>query len=580
MEGGFNDVSLALTPEASERAVIAEVDRILEPYGSFSAIPRAEQVSNWYLENELRGLRQMALVIPMIFLGVATFLLNVVLRRIVTVQREQIAALKALGYSNRAIGWHYIQWAVLVTLIGSLIGIVMGTLLSRFMLDMYMDYFRFPFLEYTWSFSNLMAAVLASLLAAGLGALGAVRTAVKLPPAEAMRPAPPAHYRVSLVERLGLRRFLSQPARMVIRNLSRRPLRALASITVIALAAAIVVVGTSFMASIDELIEIQFSIAQRQDITVSFFEPAGRASFHEIAALPGVLQVEPTRAVPARLRNGHRHKQVAIQGLLPDPTLQRIIGADHRPISLPSRGLVLSSILGEILDLEAGDTVIVEVLEGTRPIRQVEVTELVDDFMGLSAYMDIEALQRMVRQGDTLSGAVMQIDSRRRQEIYDRLRLMPAIAGVALRQAALENIETFMGENMGMVTAANLFFAVVIAFGVIYNTARISLSENRRELASLRVIGFTRREISAILLGELAVLTVAAIPLGLVLGNGMVVAAVQAFESELFRIPIVMEGGVFVIAAVTVVGSMILSAAVVRRRLHNLDLIAVLKTRE
>ena len=580
MEGGFNDVSLLLAKGASERAVISRLDQLLEPYGGFGAIGRAEQISNWYLENELQGLQSMAFIIPMIFLGVATFLLNLVLRRIVAVQREQIAALKALGYSNRSIGLHYTQWAVAVTFLGAAIGLVAGTLLSRGMLGIYMEYFRFPLLEYQWSVASLLGAIGVSLAASALGALGAVRTAVTLPPAEAMRPAAPTRFRVSLVERLGLRRFLSQPARMIVRNLARRPIRALASITGIAFAAAIMVVGVAMVASMEELLEVQFNIAQRQDVTVSFFEPAEGRAIHEVASLPGVLQLEPMRVVPARLRYGHRSKQVAIQGLETSPSLQRIIGADYRPVDLPRQGLVLSATLGEILGAQVGDTVEIEVLEGTRPHRRAVVAELVDDFLGTSAYMEIEALQRMARQGETLSGAVMKVDSMELDRLYERLKDMPAVAGVGLRRAQLENFQTYMGENMGMLTAANLFFALVIAFGVIYNTARISLSETSRELASLRVIGFTRREISAILLGELTVLTVAAIPLGLVLGYGMVLAAMRSFESELFRIPIVLTGDTFVMATVTVVVSMVLSAAVVRRRLYNLDLIGVLKIRE
>ncbi|MCZ6506489.1 MAG: ABC transporter permease, partial [Acidobacteria bacterium] len=564
----------------SRQDVINRLDDLLETYGGLGAYDREDHVSHHYLSSEFDQLSQMARLFPTIFLGVAAFLLNVVLSRLVSTQREQIAALKALGYSNRSIGLHYTQWALAITFLGAVIGLVAGTLLSRAMLGIYMEYFRFPVLEYEWSVVSLVAVIGVSLAASALGALGAVRTAVTLPPAEAMRPAAPASFRVSLVERLGLRRFLSQPARMIVRNLARRPLRALASITGIAFAAAIMVVGAAMMASIDELLEVQFNIAQRQDVTVSFFEPVERGAIHEVASLPGVLQLEPMRVVPARLRHGHRYKQVAIQGLEASPSLQRIIGADYRPVDLPSQGLVLSALLGEILDVEVGDTVEVEVLEGTRPHRSAVVAELVDDFLGTSAYMEIEALQRMVRQGETLSGAVMKVDSLQLERLYKRLKKMPFVAGVGLRRAQLENFQTYMGDNMGMVTAANLFFAFVIAFGVIYNTARISLSETSRELASLRVIGFTRREISAILLGELAVLTLAAIPLGLVLGYSMFVAAMQSLESELFRIPIVLSGDTFAMATVTVVASMVVSAAVVRRRLYNLDLIGVLKIRE
>ncbi len=582
MEGGFNDVALGLagSSPALERAAITELDRILEDYGGRGAIPRSEQPSHWYLENELNQLQSMAFVVPMIFLGVAAFLLNVVLRRTVAVQREQIAALKALGYTNLRLALHYGQWAAAVVLIGAGIGIGVGLLLAGGMLSMYMDYFRFPFLVYEVSLPSILAALAVSFAAAALGAVGAVRSVASLPPAEAMRPAAPVSFRVSVLERLGARRWLSQPARMVLRNLSRRPLRAAMSIVGIAFAGAIMVVGSAMMDSMDELLEVHFNIVQRQDVAVSFFEPVERAALHELAALPGVLQVEPTAVVAARLVNGHLRKQTAIQALAPDARLRRVVDVDYRAIRLDRPGLVLSALLAEELQVEPGDALQVEVLEASRPVREVVVADTVDDLLGVTAYMEQESLQRLLRREDTLNGAMLMIDPRSEKRLFRLLKGMPMVAGVTLRAAALENIQTYMLDNMSMVMGVNLLFAVIIAFGVIYNTARISLSETSRELASLRVIGFTRAEVSSILLGELSVLTLASIPLGLILGYGMIAGAMAAFESELFRLPVVVEASTFLISAATVLGSMALSAWTVRRKLHDLDLVAVLKTRE
>lgn len=582
MEGGFNDVALTLAdPSPSlERAVIVELDAILDPYGGLGAIPRADQTSNWYLQNELTQLENMGLLVPLIFIAVATFLLNVVLRRTVAVQREQIAALKALGYSNVRLGVHYVQWAVVVVALGALLGIGAGLLLAEAMLGLYMEYFRFPLLIYNVSASSILIAVGVSLVAATVGALGAVRGVASLPPAEAMRPAAPETFRVSLFERLGARRWLSQPARMVLRNLSRRPVRAGLSIVGIAFAGAIMVVGSAMMDSMDELLEVQFNIIQRQDLSVSFFEPVERSAVHELAALSGVLQVEPTNGVAARLRNGHLRKQTAIQALAPDARLQRVVDVDYRAIRLDRPGLVLSTLLAEQLQVEPGDALMVEIMEDGRPVREVVLTDTVDDLLGVTAYMEQESLRRLVRRDDTISGAMLKIDALAEERLFGLLKAMPAVAGVTLRSAALENIQTYMLDNMGMMMSVNLLFAVIIAFGVIYNTARISLSETSRELASLRVIGFTRREISSILLGELGILTVVSIPLGLLLGYGMIAGVMSAFESELFRLPVVVDPNTFLVAAATVLGSMAVSAWTVRRKLHDLDLVAVLKTRE
>ena len=367
MEGGFNDVSLALAEGASPEPAIVELDQLLEPYGGLGAIPRAQQISNWYLQNELMGLRGMALLLPMIFLGIAAFLLNVVLRRMVAVQREQIAVLKAIGYSNLRLGIHFTQWAVVVSVLGGALGIALGTLLSAGMLQMYMEYFRFPELILRWSWGQILGALLACGAASVLGAAAAVRSVVRLPPAEAMRPAPPDAFRVSLLERLGLRRFLTQPVRMVLRNLSRRPLRAAMSVVGIAFAASIMVLASAAMDSFEELMRLQFNVVQRQDVTVTFFEPEGRAAFYELASVPGVVEVEPLNGVSARLRNGNRNRQVGIQALQPDARLQRVVGADYQPLDLDRSGLILSRTLADGLGVAPGDTVRVEALMGTRP---------------------------------------------------------------------------------------------------------------------------------------------------------------------------------------------------------------------
>ena len=580
MEGGFNDISLSLAEGASAAPAIAELDRLIEPYGGLGAIPRALQVSNWYLQNEITGLRGMAVVLPTIFLGIAAFLLNVVLRRLIAVQREQIAVLKAIGYSNLRLGLHYIQWAVLVSVIGGALGIGLGALMSGGMLSLYLEYYTFPALVAHWNWSSLLATLLACGAAAVLGAAAAVRSVVRLPPAEAMRPAAPEKFRVSLLERLGLRRFLSQPLRMVLRNLSRRPLRAAMSIVGIAFSAAITVMASASMDSFAELMEIQFNVVQRQDVTVTFVEPEGRAAYYELASVPGVLEVEATNGAAVRLRNGSRQRQVAIQAFQADARLQRVVGSDYRPVQFDRAGLVLSRKLAEVLDVTPGEMIRVEALQGTRPVADMAVGGLVDDLMGMSAYLEPDALQRFLGDTANMSGAALGIDPAQREEVYQALKGMPVVAGVALRHAMLENFDTFVAENMNSTMAINLLFALIIAFGVIYNTARISLSESSRELASMRVMGFTRSEIGVVLFGELGILTAVAIPVGLGLGYSMLAGMLAVFETELFRLPMVAEASTFALASGAVVVAMGLSLFVVRRKLNGLDLVEVLKTRE
>jgi putative ABC transport system permease protein len=580
MEGGFNDVVLRLARGASAPEVIARLDRLLEPYGGRGAIPRSLQTSHWYLENELDQLRGTGRVIPVVFLAVAAFLLNVVLTRIVALERGQIASLKALGYSNAAVAAHYLSLSLLVAALGGLLGVAIGAWLGAGMTRLYTEFFHFPILEYRLAVKVAIEGVAIGLAAAGLGALGAVRNAARLPPAEALRPEPPARYRESLLERAGVKRWLSQPARMIVRNLTRRPVRAALSILGISLGAAMMVVGTFSLDAINRIMDVQFGLAQRYDAMVTFLEPTSPRALHEVERLPGVTEAEGFRSVPVKLRFRHRSRQAAVLGLPAVPRLNRILDSETRPVALPPQGLVMSRTLADILGVSRGDTVVLEVQEGTRPVLPIVVADVVDEYIGTSVYAEIGALRRLMREGETLSGAFLAVNRDDEEELYRRVKSSPRVAGVLLKRAALESFQKTIAKNIAIIRTVNMLFAAVIAFGVVYNSARISLSERSRELATLRVIGFRRGEISYILLGELAALTALAIPAGLLLGYVMSAAILEMFQTELYRIPFVIAPRTFARAGVTTLVAAAISAAAVRRRLDHLDLVAVLKTRE
>lgn len=580
MEGAFNDVSLAITGAANPVEVVARVDDVLRPYGGLGAYERRYQISHWFLESELGQLQSFGTVVPAIFLGVAAFLLNMVMSRTIATQREQIAALKAFGYGNGAIGRHYVGFVLLIVAAGAALGIGIGIWLGQALTQLYAELYHFPILLFVLGPRVPLLAVLITAGAAVLGTLGAVRTAVILPPADAMRPPAPPVFRRTLVERLGLERLLAQPTRMILRQLERRPWKAALSVLGIAMACAILVVGRSFVDVIDHIIDVQFFAVQREDLTVTFTEPRSRRAIHELRAIPGVRHVEPFRVVPATLRFEHRSRRASITGVPRDAQLQRVLDERLEPIPLRDDGVVLSRKLGEILGLRVGESLIVEVLEGARPVREVRVAAFVDDFMGLNATMELSALNRMMREDAVVSGAWLGLDPNAEKDVYAHLKRTPMVVGVTWRPAMLHSFQETLAKNLMVITMINIIFAGTIAFGVVYNSARISLAERARELASLRVLGLTRGEISYILLGELAVLTFLAIPLGFVIGAWLTQITIQAFSSEVLRLPFVIAKFTFAMAGTTVLAATIVSALSVRRRLDHLDLVEVLKTRE
>ncbi len=580
MKEAFNQLSIQLEPHAVADEVIARVDRLLEPYGGLGAHTRKDQISHKYLSEEFKQLTTMATIFPVIFLSVAAFLLNVVISRLMATQRTQIAILKAFGYTTAAIAVHFLKLAVVIVAIGVALGIALGSWMGMGMCNMYMEFYRFPHLDFMLRPNVALLASLIGMTAAAAGALQAVMKYAAEPPASAMQPASPGLYRPSLVERLGLGRKLSQPTRMIFRNIERRPIKALLSVMGVAFSAAILVMGGFWTDAVDYMVVFQFQRSQRDDLTVTFREATSEKSLYSLNSLPGVTHVESFRVVPVRLRNGHHTYRTVLQGLANEGELRRLLTPNLMMVSLPPAGLVLTDHLATILDVKPGGMVLVETLEDRRIVVEVPLIGLVNEYVGVSAYMERQALNRLLREGHSVSGAYLTADPQETPLILRRLRDMPAVAGNSARARMLKSFYETLARQMLIFAFFNTILAATIAVGVVYNTARIAFSERSRELASLRVLGYTRFEISYILLGELALLVLAAIPLGLWLGKFLSEFMTSKMQNDLFRVPSVITPWSFAFATLVVLIAALVSGLIVRRKLDQMDLVEVLKTRE
>ena len=580
MDGAFNDASFALAPGADIRDVTDRIDRLLKPYGSQGVQARADQPSHFYITEEFRQLRSMATVLPLIFLSVAAFLLNIVVTRLIGTQREQIAVLKAFGYSSFAVGMHYVKLVLVVALVGAAGGTALGLWLGRGMSGLYMEFYRFPYLDYALRLPVLFAAVSLTIAAALLGVLRAVRRSMKLPPAEAMRPAAPALYRATVLERLGLQRIFDQPTRMILRNLERQPIKALLTLVGMAASGAILVMGLFFSDAFDYIVDVQYGAAERADLTVTFIQPTSTAALYEVAAMRGVQHAEPFRAVPVRLHFEHRTYETAISGVPETQVLRRVLDRALRPVAIPAEGIVLTDRLADRLGARPGDVLSVEILEGSRRTVNVPLVSLAQQYIGLGAYMDIGRLNGITGNGQSLSGVLLAVDPQYEADLIEDLQKRPRVASIVSQDRIIESVYETSGQTTLTFAFILTVFAGAIAFGVIYNSARISLAERDRELASLRVLGFKRNEVAYILLGELALLTLLSLPLGFALGALLSAATVESIATDLYEFPVILRRDTFAFAGVVVISAAVVSAVIIRRMLNKLDLIGVLKTRE
>jgi putative ABC transport system permease protein len=602
LDGAFNDLVLTLERDAREADVIDALDRLLAPYGSTGAYGRDLQMSHRFLDEELEQLKTMTRLFTVIFLGVSAFLLNVVIGRLIGTQREQIAVLKAFGYSRFEVSLHYAQLALLMVGVGVLPGLALGAWMGHGMAGIYMAFYRFPFLAFSLRPEVLALGIGFALAVALFGTAAGLRRAFALQPAEAMRPEAPPVFRRSLVERVGgwfarpaagalpagtatssaprPASVLDPTARMVLRTLERRPWRTAMSVVGIGLACGILVMSRFQSGAIEHMVEVQFGFAQRDDLMVGFAEPASARAAQELAAIPGVRAVEPFRIAAAVLRHGHREYRAALQGLTVDGDLKRVLDDRLAPARLPEHGVLLTDWLAEALALRPGDLLEVDFLEGDRRRVAIPVAGTVKEYLGVGAYVDRAYLNRLLGEQGAVSGAWIAVEPGARAAVLAALRSRPRVAGVTDRAAMVQSFRDTMAEGMLTFTLIATLMAGSIAVGVVYNAARIALSERSRELASLRVLGYTRGEVRALLAGELFTLTFLALLPGFLLGYGMAALLASGFASDLYRIPLVVPAAGFAFAGLVVLAAALLSFLLVRRRLDRLDLVAVLKTKE
>ncbi|MDA7428604.1 ABC transporter permease [Primorskyibacter aestuariivivens] len=580
MAGAFNEALLGLTRDALEAEVLATVDRLLEPYGGAAAYARAEQFSNRFVTEEINGIGVTALFIPPVFLAVAAFLLYIVISRLVQAEREEIGLLKAFGYTNSQVGTHYFKLILVIAVGGALAGCFGGIAAGRAMTELYTIYYKFPFLVFRLEPLSFVVGVSVSILSASTGGLFVMRRIFALAPAEAMRPAAPPNYSRSGRIGQGLAHWLDQPSRMVLRRITRQPIRMAGAVVGIACGMALSSAMTTLYAGFDRTIDLTFSVIDRSDVAVTFTHPVSEKTLFELARLDGVQRVEPVRHVAAVLRHGLRTHRGSVTGLPPDPELNRALDADAVPIRLPPDGVILSDVLARKLAISPGQVLTVDVREGRRPTLHIPVAGTAESLLGAPAYMNIAALNRAMREPRRVSGVNLIIDEAQNASVHGALQNMPAVAGVSLKSEARAAFETLMNEGAGATRYVMGAIAFVITFGIVYNAARVALAERARDLASLRVIGFTRGETAFVLLGELAVVTLVALPLGAALGYVLSFAIAAGFSTDLYQIPILFDPASYGLAALVVLGAALVSGLVVKRDLDRTDLVATLKTRE
>ncbi|PTX53816.1 putative ABC transport system permease protein [Litoreibacter ponti] len=580
MTGAFNDLSLSLTAGLQTAPVIDALDTLLEPFGGLGAYDRTTHQSDAFLDAEISQLRGMAAILPPIFFGISAFLVSMVMGRIIALERSEIGLLKAIGYSNIEVCLHYLMLAGLIAVVGVAVGWVAGTILARDTATQYAGFFNFPYVIFRVSYWVYAAAGLAGLLTTSLGATQTALKAARLAPAIAMQPPAPPRFKRSFIDEAMARARLAQSTVMILRSLLRWPVRSFLTSLGLAFAVASIVAATFINDALDEIVDLAFYQTNRQDAMLLFARDVPEAAVEDVRHLPGVLQAESQQFHVAILRHGHLSKRVAVESRRPGNDLSRVLDADSRLLDVPAGGIVLSERLAGHLDVQAGERIEVEFLSGRRETVELNVSGLVELHLGLGAYMDFETMNAMFRQAPRVSTVNVTLDTQQSEALHAAIKQTPQITGIVEMNENRKSFQDTIERNIVVMNTLYIGIAVLITIGVTYNAARIQLSERARELASLRILGFGRGEVSYILMGEMMLIALLAQPIGWLIGAWIAQLTTNSFSSDLYAIPLVLNPATFALASLVVLVAAFVSVMIVRRRLDRLDLVSVMKTRE
>lgn len=584
-DGACNQVMGRLAPNVRDRPdeTLRRAELLLDSFGVFTTVPLEQQPSNRFLSNEISGLKAFGVIDPLIFLSVAALVLNVLMTRLAEQQRVIVGTLKALGYYDRQVFGHFLKFGLAVGVLSGVLGGGLGYWISMAMTGLYRKFFEFPTLANRFYLDIFVQGMVVSLVCSLIGSVHGARSVLRLEPAEAMRPKPPAQGGAIWLERFG--RFwqsLSFAGRMMLRNLVRHRFRTTAGVFAAAMGAGMSVNALMLVEATSFLVDFQFSQIQRSDIDLAFKDERPAAALTEARQLPGIDRAEPLFNVGCTFVNGSHSYRSGITGLAVDArlTIPRDLGG--RRLRIPDVGLVMSRKLAQILHVARGELVEVRPTKGLREPWRVPVTEIADSYVGLTVYANIDYLSRLTHEELAISGVQLAVNSQRDSlaMLYGELKRLPGVQSVTARADTVANVHETLIKNQRVFIGLLCLFAGVIFFGSVLNSSLVGLAEREREVATLRVLGYTEWQVGNLFLRESMLIntvgTLVGMPLGYLLNWGITIA----YDTDMFRIPVVDPTSSCVATFVLGTVFALIAHGFVQRAIFRMDWLEAMKTKE
>ena len=581
LKGFINNIAIQISNGSDVKVIKDDVKKALKNYGVKSVIDREEQTSSKMISEEIKQLKSMGGTFPIIFFMVASVIIYIMMGRMVENQRTQIGVLKAVGFTNVQVLTYYMSYSAIIAFIGSFIGSIIGTYMGVGMTKLYNQYFNLPLGDVKIYGEFVVPAFMLTLFFCLFAGYNSCKAIFKIMPSEAMREKSPQSGKKIIVEKIDLIwRNISYLEKIIIRNLFRYKKRALLISIGVIFSSAILLVALSMSDSMNFMIKQQYGNIQDYDIKVKLSKLISVEELNNIKNITHVKELEPVLETGVEISNGWKSKNVGFTALVKDPQMYKVEDKNGNAISIPKNGILISEKLANTLGVKVNDSVNIKFYFPGKDKKEMVVKGIVVQYLGLSTYTSMDNLNGILGEGMIASSAVLKLDNINfENEVKDKLRDMPNVTSVESKTDSLNALLKTMG---GMEASIGVYIILsgILLIAVLYNIATINIFERQRELATLKVLGFTNNEVKKLIFNENYIIVIFGMIIGLPFGKWLGAYLMASSSTDAYTIPYIIEIKTYIIAIILTLLFTAITNLTLMKKIKALDMIEVLKNKE
>lgn len=574
-KGNFNEILIEINNEDKLDETSEFLEDHLDKYGVKRVIKKDDQLSNSMMKQEIEGLEMMSKSVPVIFLVFAGIMLSSMLSRIIKKDRTAIGILKALGYKNSEVIVHYLKYAASVGVIGGLIGSIVGTALSGAMTNYYLVFFNIPTLTIKVYYDRIIISIILSCLFCIVSGFWGVKGITKINPAESMKPESPGKGKRILIEKIKIIwNHIPFSWKMVLRSIFREKKKFAFVGAAVAITCGMMVMTIWMIDIMDVMFNKHYNEFMKMEYNINFIGFENENAKKEVAENINVEDIEGRIELPFELENGKKSKIVNVIGLEKNTVFYGFEDMKGSKVYIPDDGILISSNLATGLNVKTGDSILLKNFLPNKDDGYVTVKGIIKQSLGINGYMNLNYLNDKFLDKGIINGIYLNSDDDVSSKLKD-VKNINTIQSQNDMRSAFEEYTGLINVSMGFM----VIFSGLLGFIIMYSMTLMSINERTLEFSSLRVMGFSKKEIFNMLVRENMIMSFIGIIVGIPLGLWLVNYMATSYTTDVYSMNEPVSAISVVIAMILTIVFLISAQFMTYAKIHKLDFMQALKNR-